>query len=136
MGKWRLRIGYGVADLACTLIFSMVASYLMIFYTDVFGISAAVAGTMMFAARITEGFMDILAGLIVDRTNTRWGRNRPFFLFGAIPLGLITIAVFYAPPLQGNWKIVYAFVSYVILSFIYAIVNIPLSSILPTLTSD
>ena len=108
----------------------------MIFYTDVSGISAAVAGTMMFATRITEGFMDILAGLIVDRTNTRWGRNRPFFLFGAIPLGLITIAVFYAPPLQGNWKIVYAFVSYVILSFIYAIVNIPLSSILPTLTSD
>ena len=136
MGKWRLRIGYGVADLACTLIFSMVASYLMIFYTDVSGISAAVAGTMMFDTRITEGFMDILAGLIVDRTNTRWGRNRPFFLFGAIPLGLITIAVFYAPPLQGNWKIVYAFVSYVILSFIYAIVNIPLSSILPTLTSD
>lgn len=136
MGKWRMRIGYGVADLACTLIFSMIASYLMIFYTDVFGISAAVAGTMMFLTKITEGFLDILAGLIIDRTNTRWGRNRPYFLFGAIPLGLITIAVFCAPPLEGNSRIIYAFLSYVIFSFIYALVNIPLSSILPTLTSD
>lgn len=136
MGKWRMRIGYGVADLACTLIFSMIASYLMIFYTDVFGISAAVAGTMMFLTKIIEGFLDILAGLIIDRTNTRWGRNRPYFLFGAIPLGLVTIAVFCAPPLEGSSRIIYAFLSYVLLSFIYALVNIPLTSILPTLTSD
>lgn len=136
MRKWRTRIGYGVADLACTLIFSMVASYLMIFYTDVFGISAAVAGTLLFVTKIIEGFMDILAGLIVDRTDTRWGRNRPFFLFGAIPLGLAAVAAFYAPALDGNAKIIYAFLSYVVLSFIYGLVNIPLSSILPMLTSD
>ncbi len=80
MGKWGKRIGYGIGDLGCNLVFSTMASYLMVFYTDVFGITAAAAGTMMLVTKFIDAFTDTGMGLIADRTNTRWGQGRPYFL--------------------------------------------------------
>ncbi|MHC5534564.1 MFS transporter [Priestia megaterium] len=77
-------MGYGVGDLGCNLVFSTMASYLLFFYTDVFGITAAVAGTLMLVTKIIDAFANTGMGLLVDRTHTKWGQGRPYFLIGAI----------------------------------------------------
>lgn len=136
MEKWRKRVGYGIGDLGCNLVFSTMASYLMIFYTDVFGISAAVAGTLMLVTKFIDALTDTGMGIIVDKTHTRWGQGRPYFLIGAIPFAVFTIATFYIPDLGNTGKIVWAYVTYCLLCTAYTIVNIPLNTIVPRLTSD
>lgn len=136
MGKWGKRIGYGIGDLGCNLVFSTMASYLMIFYTDVFGITAAAAGTMMLVTKFIDAITDTGMGLIVDRTHTRWGQGRPYFLFGAVPFAVFTFLTFYIPDLGSGGKLVWAYVTYCLLCTAYTVVNIPLNTIVPRLTSD
>ena len=100
MGKWGKRIGYGIGDLGCNLVFSTMASYLMVFYTDVFGITAAAAGTMMLVTKFIDALTDTGMGLIVDRTHTKWGQGRPYFLVGAVPFAVFTFLTFYIPGKQ------------------------------------
>ena len=92
MSKWRVRIGYGMGDLGCNLVFSTMASYLMVFYTDVFGIAAAAAGTMMLVTKFIDAMTDTMMGIIVDHTHTRWGQGRPYFLIGAVPFAVFTFS--------------------------------------------
>lgn len=136
MGKWRKRIGYGIGDLGCNLVFSTMASYLMVFYTDVFGITAAAAGTMMLVTKFIDALTDTGMGLIVDRTHTKWGQGRPYFLFGAVPFAVFTFMTFYIPGFASSGKLVWAYVSYCLLCTAYTVVNIPLNTIVPRLTSD
>lgn len=136
MGKWGKRIGYGIGDLGCNLVFSTMASYLMVFYTDVFGITAAAAGTMMLVTKFIDALTDTGMGLIVDRTHTRWGQGRPYFLFGAVPFAVFTILTFLIPDLGSGGKLVWAYVTYCLLCTAYTVVNIPLNTIVPRLTSD
>lgn len=136
MGKWGKRIGYGIGDLGCNLVFSTMASYLMVFYTDVFGITAAAAGTMMLITKFIDAITDTGMGLIVDRTHTRWGQGRPYFLFGAVPFAIFTFMTFYIPDFGSGGKLVWAYVTYCLLCTAYTVVNIPLNTIVPRLTSD
>lgn len=136
MRKWGKRIGYGIGDLGCNLVFSTMASYLMVFYTDVFGITAAAAGTMMLVTKFIDALTDTGMGMIVDRTHTKWGQGRPYFLFGAIPFAVFTFMTFYIPDLGINGKLIWAYVSYCLLCTAYTVVNIPLNTIVPRLTSD
>lgn len=136
MGKWGKRIGYGIGDLGCNLVFSTMASYLMVFYTDVFGITAAAAGTMMLVTKFIDALTDTGMGLIVDRTHTRWGQGRPYFLFGAVPFAVFTFLTFYIPNVGNTGKLVWAYVTYCLLCTAYTVVNIPLNTIVPRLTSD
>ncbi|MDD3220162.1 MAG: glycoside-pentoside-hexuronide (GPH):cation symporter [Lachnospiraceae bacterium] len=136
MGKWKKRIGYGMGDLGCNLVFSTMASYLMVFYTDVFGITAAAAGTMMLITKFIDALTDTGMGMIVDRTHTRWGQGRPYFLFGAVPFALFTMLTFFIPGFGSAGKLVWAYVTYCLLCTAYTIVNIPLNTIVPRLTSD
>lgn len=136
MGKWGKRIGYGIGDLGCNLVFSTMASYLMVFYTDVFGITAAAAGTMMLVTKFIDALTDTGMGLIVDRTHTRWGQGRPYFLFGAVPFALFTFLTFYIPDSGNTGKLIWAYVTYCLLCTAYTVVNIPLNMIVPKLTSD
>ncbi|MDD3251138.1 MAG: MFS transporter [Lachnospiraceae bacterium] len=136
MNKWGKRIGYGMGDFGCNLVFSTMASYLMVFYTDVFGISAAVAGTLMLVTKIIDAMTDTGMGVIVDRTHTRWGQGRPYFLIGAVPFAVLTILTFYIPDLGSTGKIIWAYVTYCLLCTAYTVVNIPLNTIVPRLTSD
>ena len=136
MRKWGKRIGYGIGDLGCNLVFSTMASYLMVFYTDVFGITAAAAGTMMLVTKFIDALTDTGMGLIVDRTHTRWGQGRPYFLFGAVPFAVFTFMTFYIPNLGMTGKLIWAYVSYCLLCTAYTVVNIPLNTIVPRLTSD
>lgn len=136
MGKWGKRIGYGIGDLGCNLVFSTMASYLMVFYTDVFGITAAAAGTMMLVTKFIDALTDTGMGLIVDRTHTRWGQGRPYFLFGAVPFAVFTFLTFWIPNCGSTGKLVWAYVTYCLLCTAYTVVNIPLNTIVPRLTSD
>ncbi len=136
MKKWGKRIGYGIGDLGCNLVFSTMASYLMVFYTDVFGITAAAAGTMMLVTKFIDALTDTGMGLIVDRTHTRWGQGRPYFLFGAVPFAVFTFMTFYIPNFGGTGKLVWAYITYCLLCTAYTVVNIPLNTIVPRLTSD
>lgn len=136
MKKWGKRIGYGIGDLGCNLVFSTMASYLMVFYTDVFGITAAAAGTMMLVTKFIDALTDTGMGLIVDRTHTKWGQGRPYFLFGAVPFAVFTFLTFYIPNLGSSGKLIWAYVTYCLLCTAYTVVNIPLNTIVPRLTSD
>lgn len=136
MGKWGKRIGYGIGDLGCNLVFSTMASYLMVFYTDVFGITAAAAGTMMLVTKFIDAFTDTGMGLIVDRTHTKWGQGRPYFLVGAVPFAVFTFLTFYIPGFGNSGKLIWAYVTYCLLCTAYTVVNIPLNTIVPRLTSD
>lgn len=136
MKKWGKRIGYGIGDLGCNLVFSTMASYLMVFYTDVFGITAAAAGTMMLVTKFIDALTDTGMGLIVDRTHTKWGQGRPYFLFGAVPFAIFTFMTFFIPDFSSSGKLVWAYVSYCLLCTAYTVVNIPLNTIVPRLTSD
>lgn len=136
MGKWGKRIGYGIGDLGCNLVFSTMASYLMVFYTDVFGITAAAAGTMMLVTKFIDALTDTGMGLIVDRTHTKWGQGRPYFVLGAIPFAVFTFMTFYIPDFGSRGKLIWAYVTYCLLCTAYTVVNIPLNTIVPRLTSD
>lgn len=136
MGKWGKRIGYGIGDLGCNLVFSTMASYLMVFYTDVFGITAAAAGTMMLVTKFIDALTDTGMGLIVDRTHTKWGQGRPYFVIGAIPFAVFTFMTFYIPDFGSRGKLIWAYVTYCLLCTAYTVVNIPLNTIVPRLTSD
>lgn len=136
MKKWGKRIGYGIGDLGCNLVFSTMASYLMVFYTDVFGITAAAAGTMMLVTKFIDAMTDTGMGLIVDRTHTKWGQGRPYFIVGAVPFAVFTFLTFYIPDIGSSGKLVWAYVTYCLLCTAYTVVNIPLNTIVPRLTSD
>ena len=136
MKRWGKRIGYGIGDLGCNLVFSTMASYLMVFYTDVFGITAAAAGTMMLVTKFIDALTDTGMGLIVDRTHTKWGQGRPYFLLGAVPFAVFTFMIFFIPDLGSSGKLIWAYVTYCLLCTAYTVVNIPLNTIVPRLTSD
>lgn len=133
---WRQRIGYGIADLSCNLVWQLISLYLMYFYTDVMALPAYYVGLMFLVTRLVDGVADVLMGLVIDNTSTRWGRCRPWLLIGAIPFGILCILVFYVPDFGTTGKLIYAFITYLCLSFIYTLVNIPFSAMLPFLTAD
>ncbi|HEI8837079.1 TPA: MFS transporter [Klebsiella pneumoniae] len=133
---WRQRFGYGIADLSCNLVWQMISLYLMFFYTDVMGLPAYYVGLMFLVTRLVDGVADVLMGLVIDNTTTRWGRCRPWLLIGALPFGLLCILAFYVPDFGTTGKLLYAFVTYLCLSFLYTLVNIPFCAMLPFLTSD
>ncbi|MGF1757737.1 MFS transporter [Photobacterium sagamiensis] len=132
--KFKEKLGYGFGDLGSTLIFFMVTTFLMYFYTDVFGLSATAVGGVFFLARMIDAVSDPLMGAIADRTNSRWGKFRPYLLFGAIPLCILAVLAFTTPDFSENGKLAYAYVTYVLLMVCYTVVNIPYSS-MPTVMS-
>src|SRR6476620_12008231 len=90
-------IGYGAGDFGFNLAFSLSTAFLLYYYTDVAGISAAAVGTMFLVVRLWDAFADLLAGRLVDRTMTRWGKFRPFIMFGAVPLLFLRVLTFHVP---------------------------------------
>lgn len=134
--RWLKRAGYGSGDFACNLVFGTMASYLMIFYTDVFGLAAAAVGAMLLYTRLLDAVTDTIMGLIVDRTHTRWGQGRPYFVIGAPFFAIFTALTFYVPDFGPTGKLIYAYITYILLCCAYTVVNIPLNTIVPRLTSN
>jgi glucuronide carrier protein len=129
-------LGYAAGDVANNLAFSMSSMFLLLYYTDVVGISAAAAGTLFLVVRMWDAFADIFAGRLVDRTSTRWGKFRPFLLFGSLPLLLLNVAIFSVPDLGEGGELVYAYVSYALFGLAYSLVNIPYGSLATAMTQE
>lgn len=133
---YRQRFGYGLGDFACNLIWQVISLYLLYFYTDIMQLNAKAIAAMFVVCRIIDAITDVLVGFAIDKTKTRWGKSRPWFLFGAIPFALAAFLAFSVPNISPSGKLAYAYATYIFLSFMYTVVNIPLASILPALTDD
>jgi GPH family glycoside/pentoside/hexuronide:cation symporter len=130
------KLGYGLGDTASHFVWDMVGFWILIFYTDTFGISAAAAGTIMFIARFWDMLSDPLMGVISDRTRTKWGKFRPYILWTALPYGVLAVLAFSTPDLGQNGKVIYAGVTYLLLMTAYTAINLPYSSLGAVMTSD
>jgi GPH family glycoside/pentoside/hexuronide:cation symporter len=130
------KLGYGLGDTASHFVWDMVGFWLLFFYTDVYKIPAAAAGTIMLVARFWDMAIDPVIGVISDRTQTRWGKFRPYILFGALPYAVLAILTFTTPNLGETGKILYAGTTYVLLMTAYAAVNLPYSSLAAVMTGD
>jgi glucuronide carrier protein len=128
-------IGYGAGDAANNLAFSLSTAFLLLYYTDVVGLPAAAIGTMFLIVRLWDAFADLFAGRIVDRTMTRWGKFRPFILFGAVPLLFLSFLTFSVPAGWGSGaQLMYAYLSYAVLGLVYSMVNVPYGSLATAMT--
>ena len=130
------KIGYGLGDTASNLYWKLFEFFQLIFYTDVFGISAASAGTMFFVTKMFDAVTDPMVGLISDRTVTAWGRFRPYLLWGAIPFAVTGIFTFYTPDLSPTGKLIYAYVTYTTVFLAYTLVNVPYGALMGVISSD
>ncbi|GAA1820583.1 glucuronide transporter [Agromyces neolithicus] len=130
-------VGYGAGDAANNLAFTTATMFLLIYYTDVAGIAAAAAGTLLLVVRVFDAFADVLAGRIVDRTySKRLGKFRPFILFGSLPLLLLSVATFSIPQIGESGMLLYAYLTYAALGLAYSLVNIPYGSLAGAMTRD
>ena len=130
------KIGYGFGDAASSMYWKLFGMYLMFFYTDIFGIPAAVVGTMFLITRVGNAAFDPLVGILGDRTETRWGKFRPYLLWMAIPFGIIGVLTFTTPNLSVNGKIIYAYATYAVMMIIYSMINVPYASLMGVMTAD
>jgi GPH family glycoside/pentoside/hexuronide:cation symporter len=126
----REKIGYGFGDAASSMFWKIFSIFLPIFYTDVFGISAATVGFMLLVTRIWDTANDPIMGVICDRTNTKWGKFRPYLLWIAIPFGIIGVLMFTTPNFGLSGKIVYAYITYTLMMMAYTAINVPYASLL------
>ena len=130
------KLGYSLGDTASHFVWDMVNFWLIFYYTDILGISPAWSTTIAILGTIMDAVMDPVVGIWADRTNTRWGKFRPFLLFGCVPFALFAFLAFFGPNLQGNALIAYILPMFIGLRIIYAIVNIPYSSLGAVMTDD
>ncbi|EPY6466550.1 TPA: MFS transporter [Clostridium botulinum] len=130
------KLGYGLGDFACNLVWNSLSMFILYFYTDVMGMRAAIISTLMLVVRIIAGFMDIASGIVVDKTKTKYGKARPWILWMAIPFGISTILLFSIPNIGENGKLAYVVITYVLLNVIYTAINIPYGVLNSLMTQD
>ncbi|NFK77139.1 MFS transporter [Clostridium botulinum] len=130
------KLGYGLGDFACNLVWNSLSMFILYFYTDVMGMKAAIISTLMLVVRIIAGFMDIASGIVVDKTKTKYGKARPWILWMAIPFGISTILLFSIPNIGESGKLVYVVITYVLLNVIYTAINIPYGVLNSLMTQD
>lgn len=136
MIKLTEKIGYGFGDMASSMFWKLFGAYLMIFYTDVFGLPAAVVGTMFLITRIWDSAFDPIVGVVADRTHSRWGKFRPYLLWLAVPFGIIGVLTFVTPDWSPIGKLVYAYVTYSLMMMIYSAINVPYASLLGVMSPN
>lgn len=130
------KLGYSLGDTASHFVWDLVNFWLIFYYTDILGISPMWSTTIAILGTIMDAVMDPIVGIWADRTDTRWGKFRPFLLFGCIPFALFAFLAFFGPDLQGNALIAYILPMFIGLRIVYAIVNIPYSSLGAVMTDD
>jgi len=136
MLRVREKIAYGLGDTASNIVFQTVMMFLAFFYTDIYGLSPAYVGFMFLAVRVIDAVTDPLMGAFSDRTQSKYGKFRPYILFGALPFGIISVMAFTTPDFSAEGKMVYAFVTYTLLMLVYTAVNIPYCALGGVLTAD
>lgn len=130
------KIGFGLGDAGFNFYWAIIGSYLVFFYTDIFGISAAAAATMVTFTKIIDAFTDPAMGAIADRTQSRWGKFRPYLLFGAIPMMGAGILALTTPNLDEGGKLIWAYATYCFLMLVYTVLNTPYNSLSGVITAN
>jgi len=130
------KIGYACGDIASNFYWRVFDVFLFIFYTDVFGLPAAAVGTMMLVTRLIDAFSDPLMGAIADRTNTRFGKFRPYLLWGIIPMVAAGVLTFTVPDVSDSNKLIWAYATYIFMMLAYTFINVPYGALLGVVTSD
>jgi GPH family glycoside/pentoside/hexuronide:cation symporter len=130
------KVGYGAGDTASNIFYQAFNIVLFYFYTDVWGIAPGTVGTIFLVARFWDAVNDPAMGILADRTQTRWGRYRPYLLWLSIPFGVVGFLTFASPDLEGGMKIFYAASTYTVLGMIYTAINVPYSALMGVMTPD
>ncbi len=130
------KVGYGLGDTASNFVWALMMNFIMFYYTDIFGITAAAAGTMLLFARCTDGVVDFFIGAAADRTKSKWGRFRPYLVWLCVPLAVVFILAFTTPNLSPAGKLVWAWVTYNLLMLLYSAINIPYGALSGVMTDD
>lgn len=130
------KVGYGIGDAAANFIFQTMIIFQLAFYTDTFGITAAAAGTLFLVVRVFDAVFDPLMGVIADRTKTRWGKFRPWILWTAVPFGVMGWLTFSTPDVGASGKLMYAYITYIVLMMVYSANNLPYSALSGVMTGN
>ena len=130
------KFGYSLGDMAANFVFQAMLALQLDFYTHTFGLTAAQAGTLFLVVGLVVACLNPVMGVIADRTNTRWGKFRPWLLWTAVPFGVIGVLTFTTPNISPAGKIIYAWTTYILLRVIYTVNNVPYASLTAVMTSD
>ncbi len=130
------KAGFGAGDAACNMLFNPITMFLSFFYTDIFGLTPAIVATMFLVVRCIDAIFDPLYGAFIDKTKSRHGTYRPWMILFAIPFAISCMVMFYTPDISGTAKVIYAFVTYLVLSILYSCVNVPYCSLATRLSAD
>jgi glycoside/pentoside/hexuronide:cation symporter, GPH family len=130
------KVGYAFGDAAANFVFQTMLVFQLAFYTDTFGITAAAAGTLFLVVRVWDAIFDPIMGVVADRTNTRWGKFRPWILWTAVPFGIVAFLAFTTPPFGPRGKLLYAYTTYIALMMVYSANNLPYSALSGVITGN
>lgn len=130
------KIGYGFGDMASSMFWKLISYFLPFFYTNVFGLGLEVAGFLMLITRIWDAVSDPMMGILADRTNTRWGKYRPYLLFFAVPFSVAGVLLFTTPDSSEGFKTFWAYFTYILMMTVYTGINVPYGAMLNTMTTD
>ncbi len=136
MAKLTEKIGYGMGDMASSMFWKIFSYYLPIFYSDIFNLPLTHTATLMFVTRVWDTVSDPMMGVICDRTNTRWGKYRPYLLWFSLPFAISGVLLFTTPDYAEQGRLVYAYITYILMMTVYTCVNVPYASMLGVMTSD
>lgn len=128
------RLSYGFGDLGTSLAYNMASAFLLFYYTDVVHLPAAAVGTVFLVARLLDAVIDMIVGIAVDKTRTRFGRTRPYFLFTALPYAVVTVLLFNMPAWEQTAQLVYAFLTFKALGILMSLQAIPYTALMPMMT--
>ncbi|MFT8909191.1 MAG: glycoside-pentoside-hexuronide (GPH):cation symporter [Lentilactobacillus diolivorans] len=134
--RWPEQISYGLSDAADNLVFQMMTTYLLFFYTDVYGLTPSAVAILFVVARVADVVESFVIGIMIDHTHSRFGKSRPFFLWYSLPYVIFAILTFVTPNFSYHGKLIWAYVTYLGLGFLYTAVNLPITSILPTMSQN
>ena len=132
--SFKEKLGYGLGDMASNFYLGFFSLFLLYYYTDIYGIAPAAVGTMLLVSKIVDAVSDPAMGLIADRTDSRWGKYRPYLLWVAIPYGLLGYAIFLGPDLTDSGKLIYAYLTYIAVMLAFTAINVPYSALLAVIS--
>lgn len=131
------KVGYGFGDMSSSMFWKIFSYYLPFFYSNIFGLSLAHAGTLILVTKLYDAISDPVMGLIADRTHTRWGKYRPYLLWVAIPFAVVGVLTFFTPQTDNyTFKHIYAYVTYILMMTVYTAINVPYGAMLGVVTDD
>ncbi|MCH5328586.1 MAG: MFS transporter [Coprobacter sp.] len=130
------KIGYGFGDMSSSMFWKIFTAYLPFFYSTIFGLSLVDATFLMLVTRVWDAVSDPMMGVIADRTQTKWGKYRPFLLWCAIPFAVCGILLFTTPDTVYMWKRIWAYITYILMMTVYTAINVPYGAMLGVITND